>query len=117
VASVWIKTRRTKGGSTRRRVEFRLGGRDSRVQYGGSFKTLREATARRNYIAGELAAKRVPDLTHVESEAPKLPMFPGAFRRLAREPRRRRRADAQHAPVVGRPHLQGRAPSARPPRR
>jgi integrase len=114
VASVWIKTRRTKGGSTRRRVEFRLGGRDSRVQYGGSFKTLREATARRNYIAGELAAKRVPDLTHVETKAPKLPMFPGAF-----DVWRASRVDVDeqtrnmHRSSVGRifkvaPHLRGR---------
>jgi integrase len=98
----------------RRRVEFRVGGRDSRVQYGGSFKTLREATVRRNWIAGELAAKRVPDLTHVETKAPKLPMFPEAF-----DVWRASRVDVDeqtrnmHRSSVGRifkvaPHLRGR---------
>src|SRR4051794_21351105 len=73
MASVWIAARRTKDGGIRRRVEFRAGGRDSRIQYGGTFKTLREATARRNYITGELAAKREPDLRHVEAESAKSP--------------------------------------------
>jgi integrase len=84
------------------------------VQYGGSFKTLREATVRRNWIAGELAAKRVPDLTHVETKAPKLPMFPEAF-----DVWRASRVDVDeqtrnmHRSSVGRifkvaPHLRGR---------
>jgi integrase len=38
------------------------GGRESQSPYGGSFKTLREATIRKNWIAGELAALRVPEL-------------------------------------------------------
>jgi integrase len=61
VPSVWIKTRAAKSGK-RYRVEFRLGGRESQARYGGSFKTLREATIRKNWVAGELAALRVPDL-------------------------------------------------------
>jgi integrase len=80
VASVWIKTRRTRNGGTRRRVEYRIGGRDSRVRYGGSFKTMREALARRNYIAGELAAKRVPDLRALDVEAPQAPTLGDAVR-------------------------------------
>jgi integrase len=60
--SVWIRTRLTKDGGKRYRVEFRLGGRESKVRYGGSFKTKREATARAGWITGELAARRVPEL-------------------------------------------------------
>ena len=43
-------------------VRYRLGGRESRIRYGGKFRTLRDARARRDWIAGELAAQRVPDL-------------------------------------------------------
>jgi integrase len=49
-------------GGKRYRVEYRLGGRESRIRYGGSFKTKREATIRAGWIAGELAAQRVPEL-------------------------------------------------------
>ena len=62
MASVWIRTRPTKDGGKRYRVEFRLGGREARIRYGGSFATKREATIRAGWIAGELAALRVPDL-------------------------------------------------------
>jgi integrase len=48
---------------------FRLGGRESTPQHGGSFKTQREALARKNWIAGELANLRVPDLRLVTSTA------------------------------------------------
>ena len=41
-------------------VRYRLGGRAYPVMHGGSFKTLREATQRKNVIAGELAAGRNP---------------------------------------------------------
>jgi integrase len=51
---------RRSGG--RWQVRYRLGGRESRIRYGGSFRTLREARARRDWIAGELAALRVPAL-------------------------------------------------------
>jgi integrase len=43
-------------------VFFRLGGRESTPKHGGSFRTMREAVARRNWLAGELAAMRVPDI-------------------------------------------------------
>ena len=39
-----------------------MGGRGTRNRYGGSFKTMREATIRKQWISGELAARRVPDL-------------------------------------------------------
>ncbi len=63
MASSWIRTRPTRDGGKRFRVEYRLGGRESRVHYGGSFKTMREAKIRRAWIAGELAALRAPDMT------------------------------------------------------
>lgn len=69
MASVWIRTRETKGGAKRYRIEYRLGGRESRIRYGGSFATKREATIRAGWITGELAAQRVPELG-VLREAP-----------------------------------------------
>jgi integrase len=68
MASSWIITRTTDKGAKRYRVEFRLGGREAPTCYGGSFKTKREATARKNWIAGELAAKRIPDLGFAAAE-------------------------------------------------
>lgn len=62
MASVWLKRRPTASGSTRFRVVYRLGGRESRVLYAGSFPTKREALVRKAWVAGELAAMRVPDL-------------------------------------------------------
>jgi integrase len=72
--SSWITTRTTKHGEKRYRVEFRLGGRESRMQYGGSFRTKREADERRRWIDGELAGRRVPDLRSLalERRAPTL---------------------------------------------
>jgi integrase len=57
-----IIRRPTVAGGTRYRVRYRLGGREAATLYGGSFKTMREAKLRRDYIAGELAGKRPPDL-------------------------------------------------------
>jgi integrase len=68
MSSTWITTRTTAGGGRRYRVEFRLGGREAPVKYGGSFKTKREATVRQQWLAGELAAKRVPDLRFAAAE-------------------------------------------------
>jgi integrase len=49
-------------GSKRYRVLYRLGGHEDSPRYGGSFKTRREAMIRKNWISGELAAVRVPNL-------------------------------------------------------
>jgi integrase len=73
VASAWIKTRATRDGGKRYRVEYRLGGRESKVSYGGSFRTLREATVRKNWITAELVALRVPDLTLTMAEPTSAP--------------------------------------------
>ena len=62
MASTWITRRATSDGATRYRVEFRIGGRETKTRYAGSFRTMREAKGRRDYVAGELAALRVPDL-------------------------------------------------------
>jgi integrase len=70
MASSWIERRSTSRG-VRYRVRFRLGGAESVPKYGGSFRTMREARMRRDWVAGELAAMRVPDrrtLTEPEPE-------------------------------------------------
>ncbi len=68
--STWIARRPRKAGGMSYRVMYRAGGRESAPRYGGAFSTLREAKIRRDHIAGELAAVRMPDL-HIEGrEAP-----------------------------------------------
>ena len=62
MASAWIRTRTTKDGSKRHRVEYRVGGRESVERYGGTFKTRREALIRKAWVLGGLAARPVPDL-------------------------------------------------------
>jgi integrase len=81
VASAWIKTRRTKDGRKRYRVEYRLGGREAKPRYGGSFKTRREANARKNWIVGELAALRVPDTRLAGADPKKQPTLAEAAER------------------------------------
>ncbi len=70
MASIRIRRRPTAGGEPRYRVLYRLGGAESRERYGGSFRTMREARLRRDLIAGELAAGRVPELRLAEPPAP-----------------------------------------------
>ena len=60
--SVWIASRPTTDGGKRYRVLFRAGGREAPQRYAGTFATMREAKARRDWIAGELAAVRMPDV-------------------------------------------------------
>ena len=72
MASCWIIARATKDGGRRFRVLYRLGGRESKARYGGSFKTNRGAKARKAWIEGELAAKRVPSIGALE-EPPRTP--------------------------------------------
>jgi integrase len=72
VASVWIRTRPTKRGR-RFRVEFRLGGRDFPILYGGTFATLREAKARKTWVAAEIALQRVPDIRLLAVEPTRVP--------------------------------------------
>jgi integrase len=60
VPSVWIRTRPTKSGAVRFHVEFRPGGREARVRFGGAFATKRLARIRAGAIEAELAALRMP---------------------------------------------------------
>jgi integrase len=60
MASAYVITRTTSTGAKRYYVRYRLGGRTYPSQHGGSFKTMKEARARRDLIAGELAAARIP---------------------------------------------------------
>jgi integrase len=69
MASSWIERRSTSSG-TRFRVRFRVGGRESRLRYGGIFGTMREARIRRDWVAGELAAMRVPDFRLLREPEP-----------------------------------------------
>ncbi len=73
MASVWITTRLTRAGARRYRVEYRLGGRESRTLYGGSFKTHREALERKRWVAAELAGLRVPDVRVLQREPERAP--------------------------------------------
>ena len=70
--SARIVKRKTKDGGLRYRVLYRVGGRESKERYAGSFGTQREALARRSWVLGELAAMRVPDLSLL-AEAPQAP--------------------------------------------
>jgi hypothetical protein len=69
MASAWIVTRTTSKGKRRFRVLFRPGGRESAPRYAGSFKTKSEAVARKQWVSGELAARRMPNLASLETDA------------------------------------------------
>ena len=60
MSPAWIRTRTTVRHEKRYQVLYRRGGRAWPVQAAGTFKTLREARARRDVVAGELAAGRDP---------------------------------------------------------
>jgi integrase len=81
MASSWIVTRTTKAGGRRFRVEYRTGGRESATRYGGSFRTKAEAVARRQWLDGELAAQRVPDIHVLEREPMRAPTLADAAER------------------------------------
>lgn len=74
---------RRRAGSTgpRYRVVYRLGGRESRERYAGSFATKAEALGRKRWIDGELAAMRVPDLELLAVEPATLPTLGEASER------------------------------------
>jgi integrase len=71
MASSFVVARKTKSGARRFVVRYRLGGRAWPVEHGGSFSTMKEARARRDLIAGELAAGRNPaDVLRLTPDAP-----------------------------------------------
>jgi integrase len=59
MSSAVITTRHTKSGP-RYVARYRLGGRAYPLEHAGAFRTLKEARARRDLVAGELAAGRNP---------------------------------------------------------
>ena len=97
--SVWIE-RRGRRRTAARATASSTGSAAARarIRYGGSFTTKREATARRGWVAGELAAMRVPDLGSLAD-----PVAAPTLREAASaggEPRRRRR---EHAAAASQP--------------
>lgn len=76
--TVWIRTRKTKGGEPRYAVQYRRGGRGWRVETAGTFKVLREAKIRRDLVGGWLAQG-----LHPRDELAKL-LRPTVVRRLDR---------------------------------
>ncbi len=68
MASAWIEPFSTGSEKRRYRVRYRLGGAETNPQYGGKFSTKQEAKARCQWIEGELAAMRVPDLKRLVTE-------------------------------------------------
>lgn len=100
--SVWIERRKTRTGDMRFRVEYRLGGRESRARYAGSFPTKREALVRKSWVAGELAAMRVPDLATLADPVPAPTLRDAAARWQASRVDVREVTRIQHRTALGR---------------
>jgi integrase len=94
--STWIERRETSDGRNRYLVKYRLGGRESANRYAGSFATRREALARQRWVAGELAAMRVPRVTDLKTSAASAPTLAEEAERW-----RRSRLDVAEATAVG----------------
>jgi hypothetical protein len=84
VPSSWIEPRPTKRdgknrGAMRYRVRFRIGGRESKIRFGGSFKRREDARTRQRKIDGLLAAGVVPTKKLLAAAdvptAPQSPLF------------------------------------------
>lgn len=56
MSSAWIRTRATQKSGKRYQVLYRRGGRSFKLEAAGTFKTLKDARARRDVVAGWLAA-------------------------------------------------------------
>ena len=80
MSRTWIERRPTSAGKTRYRVKYALGGAGTPKHYAGSFTTMREALIRKKWVAGELAALRVPDLSVLAEPVPS-PTFAEAAQR------------------------------------
>ena len=81
MASVWLQTYTAKDGSKRYWVRYRPGGRETPTRFGGAFKTMRLAKLRRDYIVGELANQREPNLRPLAYEQRQTPMLEAAEKR------------------------------------
>lgn len=62
MASAYIVKRNTASGVSYQ-VKYRLGGRATRIQHAGTFRSLQEARVRANWVRGEIAANRSPELS------------------------------------------------------
>jgi integrase len=103
MASVWISKRPTSAGATRYRVMYRVGGRESTPRHAGTFKTKREADARRPWVCGQLAALRAPNVSMLEDVQPTSPTFAEfAARWQASRVDVRERTAIQHRTSLGR---------------
>jgi integrase len=71
--SVWVRRRQTAKGKRRFIVEYRIGGRGRPILYGGSFRTAADAAIRKAWISGELAARRLPDLSPLQADPASTP--------------------------------------------
>src|SRR5436309_2036436 len=79
MSSLTITTRQASDGP-RYVVRYRLGGRAWPIVHAGSFRTLKEARARRDFVAGEIAAGRNPtESLRALIEAPKPRTFATLF--------------------------------------
>jgi integrase len=101
MASTWIERLRSSTG-VRYRVRWRVGGRESTPRYGGSFKTMREARARRDWVAGELAAMRVPDFALLAEPVPAATLRQAAKRWSESRVDVRESTRVQHRTALGR---------------
>ena len=72
--SAWIAPLTRKRGRTFR-VLYRLGGREATPKHGGCFPTERLAKVRRDWIRGELAGGRIPDLSLLSAVPVTAPML------------------------------------------
>jgi integrase len=70
VSGAWIRARERATGKSYA-VCYRRGGRDTKVEYAGTFKTMKDARIRRDAVAGELAAGRDPRLFLLALSAPR----------------------------------------------
>jgi integrase len=66
-----IRKRLTGKGEPRYDVAYRLGGRAYPIKHAGTFKTLREAKLRRDFVAGELSAGRNPAVALEQNRQPR----------------------------------------------
>ena len=94
MSSLIITTRQTKSGP-RYVVRYRLGGRSYPIVHAGSFKTLKEAKARRDFVAGEMAAERNPSDALRRARAAERQNVRAVGRGVPSEPRRPSRRDDQ----------------------
>lgn len=79
--SVWIERRRTNSGRARYVVKYRVGDRESSHRYAGSFAAKRDAISRQSWVAGELSAMRVPNVSALRGQSTGSPTLADACER------------------------------------